>query len=72
MREKYITIDLYPRSELWAEFTSRTDVPPSYWVPNRFIMMINFLEEKFPDYEYSSFNPAGSGGYQPFIIMKLK
>jgi hypothetical protein len=72
MKEKYITIDLSSFNKLWKEFSDRTDISPSYWVPERFLLMINFLEEKFPDYKYSSFNPAGSGGYQPFIVMKLK
>jgi hypothetical protein len=72
MKDKYISISLTGSNKLWSEFSEQVGYPPSYWVPERFLRMIIFLEEKFPDYEYSSFNPAGSGGYQPFIIMKLK
>ena len=71
MKEKYIAIDFH-FNELWQEFSELTGVPPSYWVPERFLMMMNFLEKKYPDYECLTFNPAGSGGYQPFIVMKLK
>ena len=71
MKDKYIAIDLH-FNQLWNEFSDLTKIPSSYWVPERFIKMIIFLEEKYPDYEYSSFNPAGSGGYSPFVIMKLK
>ena len=75
MKEKYITIDFHYHGdnyEIWKEFQEIYDIAPAYWVPERFVLMITFLEEKYPDYEYHSFNPAGSGGYQPFIIMKLK
>lgn len=70
-KEKYITIDFH-FNDLWREFEEKYNINAAYWVPDRFLKIISFLEEKYPDYEYHSFNPAGSGGYQPFVILKLK
>ncbi len=72
MKEKFITIDFFWNDPLWKKFQKKYNHPPSYWVPERFLKIINFLEKEYPDYEYHSFNPAGSGGYQPFVIMKLR
>jgi hypothetical protein len=43
-----------------------------FWVPERMENILNYLDEKYPDYEYCDMITNGNGNFHEFIILKLK
>jgi len=44
----------------------------SWWVPQKMLKIINYLEEANPSYEYYDIITNGNGNFKVFVIMKLK